>query len=822
MPRRQAIFSAAATTVAVLFATSGVAHGDIVDSAKADDAVPGELIVAYTARADRGGARAAAKVRAVRNMLVPNFQLVKTDGTSVAEAIRRLEARSDVRYAVRNYIHTATATTNDTRFGELWGLQNTGQLINNVAGTPNADSAVTSAWDVFTGNPETVVAVVDTGVAYDHPDLAANIWTGPSGEHGKDFVDNDNDPRDLQLHGTHVAGTIAAVGNNATGITGVTQRAKIMGVRVLNAQGSGTLQGILDGFEYAGAMGARVANASLGGGGDAQSAQAYGQVVGRHPNTLYVVAAGNEANNNDGGAPANARYPCNAPGANLICVAATDNKDALASFSNFGITQVDLGAPGVDTLSTVPARQTVFADGFEDAGSFASTWTTQGTWARSSESSASGSFGLNDSPGELYADESTTLAFTQDTVNLAGKDACTMKFKLRLDTERDGDTLFDKFHVVTAPPGGNFTPIRTLGGTTNGGYATVDVPLLSTSVHVGFALETDEFVQDDGAVVDDLVVSCISTTYGTNDYGYSSGTSMASPHVAGAATLIIGSRPGATVAQVRDWLLNSGDSIPALAGKTVTGKRLDVAAALRASDGVAPDTTIDSGPSGVINTSTAAFGFSSEPGATFECKLDAGAFEACTSPRTYGGLPDGAHTFSVRAKDAAGNVDPSEATRGFTIDTRPPTTPPPPPPGGGGTGSGGTGGGGTGGDPTTDKAGPRLTVPSAKTFTASATGVFNLRLGKASEDGTGTVSLKTDGKVQIAAKKVLGLGVKSFQLLAGEDTIVRMKLAAKAKKTLVKRKKLKVIATITMRDALGNPTVQTYKFTLKAPKKKRR
>ncbi len=169
---------------------------------------------------------------------------------------------------------------------------------------------------------------------------------------GWDTIDGDNDPRDLEEHGTHVAGTIGAQGNNATGITGVAQDIRIMPIRVLRPGTGGTAAALIEGFDYAGDMGADIVNASLSGEGTMQSVQ---DVVEDHPDTLFVAAAGNDSVDLDGAGPT--RWPCNVTADNLICVAATDQNDNRASFSNYGATSVDLGAPGTSVRSTVSASE---------------------------------------------------------------------------------------------------------------------------------------------------------------------------------------------------------------------------------------------------------------------------------------------------------------------------------------------------------------------------------------------------------------------------------------------------------------------------------
>ena len=165
-------------------------------------------------------------------------------GISVPDAIQAYKAHPDVEYAEPNYIVKASAIPNDARFGEQWGLHNTGQVINGFAGKAGADINAPEAWDILQGS-SVIVAVIDSGIDSSHPDIAANLIAG------YDFVENDNIPNDLNGHGTDVTGIIGAVGNNAIGITGVSWPVKIMPLKVLDQNGVGTIADIIEATDYA-------------------------------------------------------------------------------------------------------------------------------------------------------------------------------------------------------------------------------------------------------------------------------------------------------------------------------------------------------------------------------------------------------------------------------------------------------------------------------------------------------------------------------------------------------------------------------------------
>jgi len=298
---------------------------------------------------------------------------IRARNLSVSALVNILSQMPGVQYAEPNYVLRTTLTPNDTQFGELWGLNNTGQTISGQTGVPDADIDAVEAWDVSTGSSSIVVGVIDSGVDYNHPDLAANIWSAPSafsvtiggqtincpaGSHGFNAINNTCNPLDDNNHGTHCAGTIGARGNNAAGVAGVNWTSSIMGLKFLSASGNGTLADAIDSIEFAiqakqrfastGGANVRVLSNSWGGGGFSQAL--LDQINKANGNDmLFVAAAGNNNSNNDT-APF---YPANYNAANVVAVAATDNRDAKSSFSNFGATTVDLGAPGTGILSTI-------------------------------------------------------------------------------------------------------------------------------------------------------------------------------------------------------------------------------------------------------------------------------------------------------------------------------------------------------------------------------------------------------------------------------------------------------------------------------------
>lgn len=289
------------------------------------------------------------------------------DGAGGSDLAAALSSRGLLDLLEPNFIGMLAAVPNDTYYvSKQWPLNNTG----GSGGVADADIDAPEAWDITTGSSSLVTAVIDTGVDYTHPDLAANMWTNPlevpgdgvdnelngyiDDVYGIDTINGDSDPMDDNRHGTHVAGIIGAAGNNAAGIAGVAWQADIMAVKIMTADGFLTTASLVDGLNYVTKMrrdfgiNVRVTNNSYGGFPDSGTIQQAIQDM-QNQGILFVAAAGNSTNDNDR-APS---YPDSYGFDNIISVAATDRRDALAGFSSFGETTVDLAAPGVDVWSTL-------------------------------------------------------------------------------------------------------------------------------------------------------------------------------------------------------------------------------------------------------------------------------------------------------------------------------------------------------------------------------------------------------------------------------------------------------------------------------------
>jgi subtilisin family serine protease len=459
----------------------------------------------------------------------------------------------------------------DQHFGQMWGLQNTGQTVNGTAGTPHDDISFRKAWGLArpTTN-EIVVVVVDTGIDTTHPDLLSNLWTNP-GEipgngvdddgngyvddvHGYDFPLGTGTLTDEGYHGTHVAGTIAASGNNGIGVIGVDFQARLM---VIRAASEGRFPNFwtIAAVDYAAMMKTRgvnivALNGSYGGIGswddlEITAIQAAGDV-----GIICCFGAGNDHENNDGLPfyPASYRLP------NMIAVAASDQNDALASFSNYGATTVDLAAPGVNILSCIPAGQAGMAYVQQSTNVFS---------AISLEYS-----GATPHTGITGAIHYCGLGYPTDFPTTVSNNIALIQ---------RGDLYFSE-KVANAMAAGARAAIlfNNVPGNMYGtlGFPTNWIPSVFISQADGQTLQTA--LPAAGTVVNGL-------------YQFFDGTSMATPHVSGAVAFAARNFPNDTVQQRIQRILANVTPVPALAGKVATGGRLNLARIVDSDDNGLPD-----------------------------------------------------------------------------------------------------------------------------------------------------------------------------------------------------------------------------------------
>jgi subtilisin family serine protease len=544
------------------------------------------------------------------NITESNISLLKiTDDKTVEQKITEVQNDPNVLYAEPNYLrYPSTINTDDTYKDLLWGLDNTGQNANGELGTTDADMDAPEAWAINEGtNASVIVAVLDTGIAYNHPDLQANMWDGTNCKsdtgaflgsciHGYDYLDNDKDPLPAGAyylsHGTHVAGIIAAVKNNGKGIIGVAPNAKLMALRF-----NYTISSEVKAINFARQNGAKIINASFGGGTYSQS-EFDAINLFKQSGGIFLAAASNDSTNND----IYYMYPANYSLDNIISVAATDQNDKLATFSNYGLTTVDVGAPGVNIYSTL---YTISPNIFDTRFSGGITDNIPTGWIRGGSINNWG-FGSYYSPyyysgSVLYGDTNrpylpnTNSTITSPLYKLGINDA-SMSFWAGCNTEYDINNWTDymalefsnddfntfsqilKFDEAQLDKLNASTTLNSIDGAVHY-FKDINIPseYLNSDFKFRFRWVTNENTDSgngNGCWFNSVDINQLDE--GSKEaYGYNGGTSMSTPQVAGLAALIWGTKPSLTYAQVKNVILTTGDSIPSLNNKTVSGKRIN-------------------------------------------------------------------------------------------------------------------------------------------------------------------------------------------------------------------------------------------------------
>ena len=600
----------------------------------------------------------------VREFDLIQAELLHVKGRSGRAAAKAIAKRPEVEYASPNYRYYPADYGAEPRFSEQWGLHNTGQTIDHepfdavpgVSGTPDVDVDALEASAVTRGDPNLVVAVLDDGVDFTHPDLVDRAWVnqGEIPDNGQDddlngcFDDVNgcnfpyangvvSGPGDA-YHGTHVAGIIAASANGS-GVVGVAPNVKIMASKFIG-EGGAYSEDAVAAIEYAVQNGADIINASFAG------TEAFGDDPLKNAiessGMLFVAAAGNGGGDQVGDdndlRDANTAYPASFDSPNIISVAAATNRGQLSTQSNYGAASVDMSAPGEHVLSSLPGGMWDYRSGTSMAAPHVTG--AAALWASSSSVLLQDPLALK----KVLMDGVKPLPATE------GKTVTGGMVNAKPDT--------------TAP---TVTGVYPANGTQQV-VAYADVEANFSEPMRASTLDSNTFT----------VVKQGSTTPVAAKVVYDAASNKAV--LTPTAGLAASSTYTATVqggeGGVKDLLGNPLDANKVWSFTTAPA------------DTTAPETTLTSGPEGYVAQNSTSFSFSSsEPRSSFLCRLippdptntnpDATPFEPCTSPRGYVGLREGLHGFDVKAVDYAGNADTTPVSRSFVIDTQAPTAAPP-------------------------------------------------------------------------------------------------------------------------------------------------
>jgi len=536
--------------------------------------------------------------------------LLKSDDMSTEQMIKELEKFPEVESVSPNHLREIRSNTpNDPLFSHIWGFHNTGQ----AGGVADIDIDAPEAWDVGTGSSSVIVAVVDTGIDYNHPDLTANLWVNPnetvdgSDNDGNGLIDDiyglnailgDGDPKDDNGHGTHCSGIIGARGDNSKGVAGVNWNVKIMSGKSFDASGSGYDADAITCFDYIidkktnfgqnivavnASWGSYDYNAALKNAIDALG----------NAGIILCAAAGNLGYDNDVSPAYPASYNCD----NIITVTAVDNQGN--QHYNYGAASVDIAAPGINVLSTywgeyLAQPGDVF---FNDAESGSSTWVHGGTldsWGITNAASGGledyfwdmdyGNF-WSDSPGTGYVHNVDSYLATASDIDLTAYAGQSLYLGFI------GGFQFDYFYSndtakveISKDSGSHWSTLRNLSSVYYGWgyyfknqYSTIPEDFKTAHFRFRFHVTTDNTdynyygYRNKGWIIDNIGIGNSLSSYTDKN-----GTSMAAPHVTGAVALAASLYPSETVPERIDRILESAEPLASLKGKCVTGGMLNL------------------------------------------------------------------------------------------------------------------------------------------------------------------------------------------------------------------------------------------------------
>ncbi|PKA19594.1 S8 family serine peptidase [Leptospira haakeii] len=535
------------------------------------------------------------------------------DGESVYSAVEKYKDLPGVEYVQPNYIYRMNSVPpNDPNYGQQWAAKNTGQTItkliddlyslNNPPSGQGYDLGLEDAWNLSTDCSSTVIAVIDSGVNYDHEELSSTTWESSSCvgnywagtkycKYGYDFIDLDDSPMDYTGHGTHVAGIIAAQGDNLKGIAGVCWSAKIMSVRVLDQYGNGTSASVSAGLNFAINNGAKIINMSLDGPANDPSMAAAISNAGINNDVLFIVAAGSQGIN----LSTNNRFPCEYSSPNIICVGSADQKGSIANFSNYDNSAstanrgVDILAPGTNILSSYNVILTgnITADastGWTYSGNSSNDWgylpDTGVCYSEIFNSNGPG-FGFPGGCGS-YSILPNTNSYVYKTFDLSEYNEAQLQARVKFQVADAGDFL----EFLADPNGGNpiqdgvtiKRPFQSPANTFENYIG--DLTFCTTSTcSIGIRMSTDS----DATVPTSTIVKALSIRWAkstNSSYNVLSGTSMSTAYVTGTAALLKQYQPSFDYSDIFNAIVNSGENTTAAVANTKFGTSLNTYKAL--------------------------------------------------------------------------------------------------------------------------------------------------------------------------------------------------------------------------------------------------